>query len=416
VRTMQPDDVIALIRASGLRGRGGAGFPTALKWAGVRDLDAHRKFVVCNGAEGEPGTFKDRYLLRRNPYQVLEGLAIAAHVIGAEAAFLGTKALFQPLLPGLPRALEELQAETDIADNIEIVWGPDEYLFGEEKALCSVIEGGLPMPRVLPPYMHGLFTGAYGGPEGNPTCVSNAETLANVPHIISQGPGWFRSFGNQDTPGTMVFTVLGDVRKPTVQELSLGLTLRELIDGVAGGVQPGREIKGIFPGLANAVITPSQLDTALAFDSMRNAGAALGSGGFIVFDDTACMVKVAERFVRFLHVESCNQCPPCKVGSRKILRYLESILAGEASAHDVQEMEECATWVTNGGRCYLPTSTSLVTSSILASFPEDFEAHLQGRCRLRHDIVIPKILDYEPGYGFTLDLEYDRKQPDWSYR
>ncbi|HEY7801874.1 MAG TPA: NADH-ubiquinone oxidoreductase-F iron-sulfur binding region domain-containing protein [Dehalococcoidia bacterium] len=415
VRQMDPDEVIELLRVAGLRGRGGAGFPTALKWKGLREAEAARKFVCCNGAEGEPGTFKDRYLLRHNPYQTLEGLAIAAHIIGAEAAFFCVKEIFKPMLHGLTTALAELQAETDMADNIEIVWGPDEYLFGEEKALCSVVEGGLPLPRVLPPYMHGVFTGAYGGPDGNPTDVNNVETLSHVPHIISQGPGWFRSYGNADTPGTMIFTVMGDVRHPVVRELPLGGTLRELIDDVAGGALPGREVKAVFPGLANAVITAGQLDSVLGFDSMRNAGSALGSGGYIVYDDTACMVKVAERFVHFLHIESCNQCPPCKIGSRKIMRWLEQLLAGDAVEHDVEEMMEVATWVTNGGRCYLPTSTSLVTSSILGSFPEDFQAHLEGRCELRHDIEIPKIKDYDEDYGFTLDHDYDRKQPDWSY-
>ncbi len=413
-----PDQIIDIIRRAGLRGRGGAGFPTAIKWQGLRNTDAVTKYVCCNGAEGEPGTFKDRYLLRNNPYQALEGLAIAARVIGAKAAFLCVKEAFKPMLQTLPKALEELQASTSMADNIEIVWGPDEYLFGEEKALLNVVEGGLPLPRVLPPYIHGLFTGAWGGPSdqlSNPTAVNNVETLSHVPHIIRNGPDWFRSFGTDETPGTMVFTVSGDVRRPVVRELPLGMTLRELIYDVAGGPTEGRSVKAVVPGLANAVIIASQLGSVLGFDSMRTAGSALGSGGYIVYDDTACMVKVAERLVRFLYVESCNQCPPCKIGSRRIWQRLERLMLGEGTAHEVEEIEETATWVTNGQRCFLATSTSLVASSILASFPEDFGAHLEGRCQLRHDIVVPKILDYEGGQGFTYDIEYIRKQPDWSY-
>ena len=415
VKTLSSEEVLDMIGAAGLRGRGGAGFPVALKWRGIRDQDAARKFVCCNGAEGEPGTYKDRYLLSRNPYRAIEGLAIAKYVMGAEAAFLCVKELFRPLLEGLPRALAEMQATSDLADDIEIVWGPDEYLFGEEKALCSVVEGGLPLPRVLPPYMHGLFVGAFGGPDGNPTCVNNVETLSHIPNIINEGPEWFRSMGSKDTPGTMVFTVIGDVERPFVGELPLGMTLLDLIYDVAGGPPAGRQVKAVFPGLANAVIVPSQLSTPLGFDSMRLAGSALGSGGFIVYDDTVCMVKVAERFVHFLHVESCNQCPPCKIGSRSIKQRLEHLLAGHATAQEIDDIEEEARWVTNGGRCYLPTSTSLVASSILASYPQDFEAHMAGTCTLRHDIAIPKITGYDSETGFTLDLEYDRKQPDWTY-
>ncbi len=417
VARSDPDEIIDVIRRAGLRGRGGAGFPTAFKWQSLRRSDAHTKYVVCNGAEGEPGTFKDRMLLRHNPYQAIEGLAIAAQVIGAKGAFIGVKKAFAPMLAGLDRALRELRDETRMASNIEIVWGPDEYLFGEEKALLAVIEGGLPLPRVLPPYLHGLFTGAYGGPseeESNPTCVNNVETLSHVPQIIARGPEWFRSFGTADTPGTMVFTVLGDVRRPVVRELPLGLTLRALIDA-AGGVAEGRAVKAVFPGLASRVITADRLDTPLGFDAMRDAGSALGSGGFIVFDDRACMVKAAEMFSHFLHVESCNQCPPCKLGSGRISERLERMMTGAAHPHEVEEIAETATWVTNGQRCYLATSEQAVVGSILDAFPDEFAAHLSGTCRRRHDLVLPKITDYRPGEGFTFDEEYGRKQPDWTY-
>jgi len=413
-----PQKTIETLRQARLRGRGGAGFPTAIKWDNLRRTGADTRYVVCNGAEGEPGTFKDRMLLRHNPYQTIEGLAIAAEVIGVKGAYIGVKKLFQPMLATLEPALEQMQAVVPAAKKIEVVWGPDEYLFGEEKALLSVIEGGLPLPRVLPPYLHGLFTGAYGGPseeDSHPTAVNNVETLSHVPHIIRNGAEWFRGFGTEGTPGTMVFSVLGDVRTPVVRELPLGLTLRELIDGVAGGVGAGRSVKAAFPGLANAVVTAARLDTPLGFDSMRDAGSALGSGGFIVYDDQACMVKVAEMFSHFLHVESCNQCPPCKIGSGRISERLERLMRFEAHPHEVEEIAETATWVTNGQRCYLATSEQLVVASILANFPGDFEAHLAGTCKLRHDLVLPKIIDYREGQGFTFDEEYWRKQPDWTY-
>ncbi len=413
----EPDAIIDLIRQAGLRGRGGAGFPTAFKWQSLRDGPGLTKYVCGNGAEGEPGSFKDRALLQHNPYQVLEGLAIAAHVTGAKSAYLGVKQLFQPMMAGLDQALQELHEEGSVREGIEIIWGPDEYLFGEEKALLEVIEGGLPLPRVFPPYMHGLFAGAYGGPSpelSNPTVVDNVETLGHVPHIVSRGPEWFRSFGAEDTPGTMIFSVLGDVRQPMVRELPIGLTLGELIK-MAGGTAAGRRTKAVLPGLADAVITADRLDTSLSFDAMRRAGTGLGSGGFIVYDDTACMVKVAEIFSHFLYIESCNQCPPCKIGSQRITERLEHLLDGTSSAHEVEDIAHTATWVTNAQRCNLATSEQVLASSILAAFPEEFEDHVDGNCSRRHDLVLPKITGYREGEGFTLDTEYWRKRPDWTY-
>ncbi len=415
VLSMDPWQVIDMIKAAGLRGRGGAGFPTGVKWSGILEQTARRKFAVCNGAEGEPGTFKDRWLLRHNPYQTLEGLAIAARVMGAERAFICIKQRFEPETRALSRALEELQASTHIADNIELVLGPDEYLFGEEKALLEVIEGGLPLPRRFPPYMHGLFSGAYGGPQGNPTAVNNVETLSHVPHIIRNGPDWFRSHGNQDTPGTMVFTLTGDIQNPTVQELPLGMTLRQVIDEVGGGLKPGRKVKAIFSGLANVVMTPDKLDVPLGFDAMRRAGGSLGSAGFIIYDDTACLAQVCYMFAHFLYIESCYQCPPCKVGAREITEAMDRLLSEPEQYGLMDEIMEVTTWCENGARCFLASSTALVVSSILSEYQEDFSAHVSGTCNLRHDLVLPKIVDYVEGQGFSFDSLYSRKQPDWTY-
>lgn len=412
-----PHETITLIRNAGLRGRGGAGFPTAIKWQGLHDSPADLKFVVCNGAEGEPGTFKDRFLLRHNPYQTLEGLAIAAHVVGAERAYFCIKSRFEPEGNALDRAIREF-ADAGIPVVIELVQGPDEYLYGEEKAMMEVIEGGLPMPRVFPPYVEGLFGGKYGGPsdkQNNPTLVNNVETLAHVPHILREGVERFRHLGTDDTPGTMIFTVSGDVKRPFVAELPLGLTVRDLIDRVAGGTPEGRPVKAVFPGVANDAIVGGMLDTPLGFDSMKKAGSALGSAGFVVYDDSACMVKVAEIFSRFLYVESCNQCPPCKIGSRQITERLERLIRHEGHTSDVDAIMETTTWVENGARCYLPTSESLVISSIVAAFEDEFSDHVRGTCQRRHDMPLPKLSDYSPGEGFTYDLDWSRKQPDWSY-
>ncbi|MQA00946.1 MAG: hypothetical protein GEU80_16795 [Dehalococcoidia bacterium] len=413
-----PAFVIDALRAAGLRGRGGAGFPTATKWRGIFTSRSSRRFICCNGAEGEPGTFKDRWILRHNPFQVLEGLAIGALVLSAERAYLGLKASFDVEAAATNVALAEMQRHLPAAKKIELVLGPDEYLFGEEKALLEVIEGGLPLPRVFPPYIHGLFTGAYGGPnqpDSNPVAVNNVETLAHVSHILRNGPDWFRQLGTEESPGTMVFTLSGDIRRPCIVELPLGLTLRTLIEQHAGGIASGRPVKAVFPGAANRVITPDLLDVPLGFDSMAQAGSSLGSGGFIVYDDRTCMVDVAHTFSRFLYVESCNQCPPCKLGSREITGRLEALLQGRAEDDTVEEIEDIATWVTNARRCYLAVSEQLVISSIVAAYPDDFVAHLEGRCTLEHDRPLPKMVDYVEGEGFRFDTNYQSKQPDWTY-
>ncbi|HEY8692638.1 MAG TPA: NADH-ubiquinone oxidoreductase-F iron-sulfur binding region domain-containing protein, partial [Chloroflexota bacterium] len=388
-----------------------------VKWAGVRSDPATTRYICCNGAEGEPGTFKDRYLLRHDPYQVIEGLAIAAYAIGATGAYLCIKRRFEPEVVALQRALDELRASTQIADGIELVLGPDEYLFGEEKALLEVVEGALPLPRVFPPRMHGLFSGPFGGPSeelNHPTVVNNVETLAHVTHIVRRGAAWYRGFGSADTPGTMVFTVSGDVKRPLVEELPLGLTLGYLLFEAAGGPLPGRHVKAVLPG-AGAVLTAPQWDTPLGFDAMRAAGSGLGSGGFVVYDDSACMVQALYTFSRFLYVESCNQCPPCKTGSRWITERLERLLRGIAQQHDLDEMYAASTWVTNAARCFLASEESIVTASMLAAFPEEFQAHLEATCALRHDLIVPKMTDYVPGEGFVYDRDYIRKQPDWTY-
>jgi NADH-quinone oxidoreductase subunit F len=416
VQEMGPAAVIDVLRDSGLRGRGGAGFPTARKWEGTLSAEGTSKFVVANAAEGEPGTFKDRYLLQRNPYAILEGLLIATHVLGAERAYIGLKEAFQREREGLSRVIDQFRPLTELAEKAEIVLGPDEYLLGEEKALLEVVEGGLPLPRVLPPYMHGLFAGSYGGAETNPTVVNNVETLAHVPGILRNGASWFRSLGSGDTPGTMIFTVCGDVQRPMVEELPLGLTLRELIYDAASGSRPAHAIKAVFSGLADGVLTPDQLDVRLGFDSMRSAGASLGSAGFIVYDDSACMVQVAYLFSRFLHVESCNQCPPCKLYSGQITESLERLLSGIGSHDDIKLIQDAAATVEDGQRCYLPTSERSVITSILAAFTEDFGRHIApGHCELNHNIELPKIIDYSEAGGFTFDPLYSRKQPDWTY-
>jgi len=430
-RRLGPDDTIEELGTAGLRGRGGAGFPTARKWAGVRSSAGTHRYVVCNAAEGEPSSFKDRALLRANPYQVLEGLAVAALTIGAREAFIGIKSSFVPEVERLTRALGEMQAVGLAGDvPITVVGGPDEYLFGEEKALLEVIEGKPPLPRLLPPYEQGLFaTGSQMGWEAvprqpghgpvrdvsNPTLVNNVETLANVAPILVRGAEWFRSMGTAESPGHAVATVVGDVVRPGVAEVELGTRLTDVIDEVGGGARPGRRIKAAFSGISNPVVTADNLHTRLTYEDMAAIGSGLGAVGFAVYDDTACMVEVAFQYSRFLWIESCGQCPACKLGTEEITHRLNEIEACRGSEEDVAVIGARLGNVTDGNRCYLPVEEQHVVGSILRAFPEEFASHLEGNCpNPRTDLIAPKIVDLTDG-TVTYDERHRRKRPDWTY-
>lgn len=406
-----PDAVIEELARSGLRGRGGAGFPTWKKWQAVRSHACPTRYVVCNAADGEPGTFKDRHLIRTDPYQMLEGLAIAAHVVGATKAFVATKGVFQGEVAILRRAVAQMRGSDMLGRvPVEIVEGPDEYLFGEEKALLEVIEGNEPLPRVLPPYQVGLFA-AHG--RENPTVVNNAETLAHVPHIVREGADRFRSFGTEMSPGTMIFTLCGDVARPGVYELPLGLPMRQVVCDV-GGATPGT-IKAIFPGASHGIVARARLDTSMDFDSMTAIGSGLGSAGFVVYDASACIVAATLGFVRFLTIESCAQCPACKHGSAEIAECLERIERGEGSETDIETMLARSTTVTGGQRCALPTGAAHLVRSAIGLFGDEFRQHLGGTCPRPRGLVFPKLVDLDAAEGWITDDRYRWKQPDWSY-
>ena len=423
------DAVVGEITASGLRGRGGGGFPTGQKWTGIRSAGPGRRFAVGNAAEGEPGTFKDRALLRHDPYRVLEGLAIASFAIGAEAAYIATKARYEQEAERLVTAIAEIQTAGLFGDlTITLVLGPDEYLFGEEKALLEVIEGNDPLPRLLPPYEHGLFAtdiqtgwqsvdepaarGAQGQP--NPTLVNNVETLAHVPRILRDGAAWFRTMGTADSPGTTGATVVGDVVAPYVGEVELGTPLWDLI-AEAGGLQSGRSVQAVFSGVANAVITAEHLGAPVSYEGLTAAGSGLGSAGFVVYDDTACMVEVARELSRFLYVESCGQCRSCKFGSGEITRTLDLIAAGGGTDRDIEVIGARLLSVTDQTRCYLAAEEQILISSILRSFPEEFALHLEGRCSVEpRAIHVPKLVEVAGGVA-TYDERHAAKQPDWTY-
>jgi NADH-quinone oxidoreductase subunit F len=397
---MPREQVIAEIKKSGLRGRGGGGFPTGLKWAGVAHDPCPTKYLVCNGSEGEPGSFKDHMLMLKNPYQLLEGIAIAAYAIGAKKAFLGIKSSSEKEVKSVKRALDEMLKQDALGlIPIELVLGPEDYLFGEEKALLEVVEGRDPLPREAdnPPYIKGLFITDPQDP--NPTVVNNVETLSNVPHILRRGAAWFRAIGTPDSPGTMVFTVCEDVQRPGVYELPMGTPLRTLILDCGGGPLPGRQFKGFLSGVANPVILPSSLDTPMDFNSMRAIGSGLGSGGFIAYDNTVCMVRVAHMIAKFLWLESCNQCWSCKLGTNRSMTYLQKLIEGVGDEMDVELAIQGAMMAPHGNRCYLPIEHSLSCPSIIRTFSNEFVSHFKRGCQGCRDLVLPKIHDFDESHN-----------------
>lgn len=392
-----PDKVISTIRDSLLRGRGGAGFPTGIKWQGLRHDASAKKSIVCNAAEGEPGTFKDRALMRANPYQLVEGIIIAANAVGASEAFVGVKASFTEELERLKAALTEMSASGLTGDvSVGIAEGPDDYLFGEEKALLEVVEGNDPLPRLVPPYVQGLFA---TGDDANPVAVNNVETLSNVPHIVSRGADWFRSMGTPESPGTMVFTVSGDVEREGVVELEMGTPLSFLVYGVGEGTAPGREAKAIVSGVSNEPLPAALFETPMSFEGLRAAGSGLGSGGFVVYDDTACMARVGEVLSSFLNRESCGQCPPCKLGTEAIAERLGRLHGSERRTADLEEIVAWTTRVTDANRCGLGGGQQALARGLVEQFWDELSGHLDGHCPSDRAVPLPKLRDYDAAVG-----------------
>jgi NADH-quinone oxidoreductase subunit F len=435
-----PDAVIDVIESAGLRGRGGAGFATGTKWRSIRSGGpaAGIRYVVANGAEGEPGAFKDRMLMQRNPYRLLEGLLVAAVVMDSDEAFVAVKGSFAPEIARIERAMAEMDDAGWLIDvRLRLVRGPDEYLFGEEKALLEVIQGGEPLPRVLPPYLHGLFAAGPtegwsaatpedpGGarstsatveepaPGSNPTLVNNVETLSNIPLIVTRGPEWFRSVGTDASPGTVICTVTGDTNRAGVAELEMGGSLAEVVDAVGGGVPGGRRVKGVLSGVSSPVIVGDGREVELSYEGFDAVGSSLGAAGFLVYDDRRDMVRVALAVSTFLSVESCGQCPPCKLGSLAVTEMLETLVDAGGTADDLERVAARLRTVTDANRCFLGRQEQLVVSSLLERFPQDVALHLSGL----HTQPVPpitKLVDIVDGVAL-LDDRQRLKRPDWTY-
>ena len=426
-----PAGVIDEVEASGLRGRGGAGFPTGRKWRTVATNAslALPSLVVVNGAEGEPGSFKDRAILRADPYRVLEGALIAAGAVGADGVVVALKGSFTEEIARVRAAVDELGA-AGAADGIGITVfeGPGEYLYGEETALLEAIDGRDPFPRVAPPFRHGVEElGAGDGSAADvemaapgavtdapPTLVNNVETLANVPAIVAEGAEAFRSVGTAATPGTVVCTVTGRTRRHGVGEFAAGTPLRDVIDELGGGPEPGRELVAALSGVAHPLLPAERFDTPLDFDALDAAGAGLGAAGFIVFDDTTDLAAVAQGVARFLAVESCGQCTPCKQDGRAIAELLDRVRRSDAADLELVDIADRVRTVTDGARCFLAHQQQRVIGSVLELFPDALHAHVEGRVDEVEPELVAPIVAFD-GDRAVLDEGQRAKQPDWTY-
>ncbi|MBI4278943.1 MAG: NADH-quinone oxidoreductase subunit NuoF [Armatimonadetes bacterium] len=378
---LTPDQVIAEVDQSGLRGKGGAGFPAGFKWKAV-PRDAPVKYVVVNADESEPGTFKDRLLLEHDPHQLIEGILIAAYAIGAHKAFVYTRGEFFRAREVLMRAMDEAAAYgylgrhilgTDFDLEIVVHAGAGAYIAGEESGLLESLEGKRAMPRLRPPYP------AQKGLYGQPTLLNNVETLCHVGHILRLGADGYKAHGMP-----ALFSVSGHVARPGVYELPLGTPLREMIFEHAGGMHPARRFKACFPGgSSSAILVEEHLDTPMDYDSLRKAGSMLGSAAVIVMDDTTCMVKVIARAVEFYRDESCGKCTPCREGTVWMSQVLERVLHGHGRTEDLDLMAGIAKGMT--GTCLCPLGESVPPSlgNSLRYFREEYEAHIRtGRCNV----------------------------------
>jgi NADH-quinone oxidoreductase subunit F len=437
-RAVSADTVVEELVASGLRGRGGAGFPTGMKWRTIRSYASNTlsTSVVVNAAEGEPGTYKDRTILRVNPYAVLEGALIAARAVDAKSIVIATKAEFEEAVERLHGAVSEITAAGWCDDvEVRVLEGPSEYLFGEETALLEVIDGRPPFPRIAPPYRRGIdevvksdadVDSGSGLPAdvrmattddssvAPPVLVNNVETMANIAAIIAKGAEWFRSVGTSESPGTIVCTITGAVRKPGVAELRMGTSLREAIDQAGGGLTAGTQVKAVLVGVSNTVMTADQLDTELTYEAMQAIGSGLGSAGFIVIGDDTAAISIAAGASRFLAVESCGQCTPCKHDGAEIAELLHKMAHGQARPEDLAEVRKRLGTITFGARCSLATQHQAVVSSLLGAFAEEIEASaVPGAAPV--DVELIAAIDFLDDKGARLDASFANKQLDWTF-
>ena len=386
---MQPDEIVQAVSDSGLRGRGGAGFPTGTKWNFAAKSVSDKKYVVCNADEGDPGAFMDRSVLEGDPHAVLEAMAIAGYAIGADEGYIYVRAEYPIAVKRLEIAIKQAREygllgkdifSTGFNFDIQLRLGAGAFVCGEETALLTSIEGHRGEPRPRPPFpaLKGLFR--------QPTIINNVETLANIPQIILKGAEWFASMGTEKSKGTKVFALGGKIRHTGLVEIPMGTTLREIIYEIGGGIPNGKKFKAAQTGGPSGGCIPASLiDTKVDYDSLIAIGSMMGSGGMIVMDEDNCMVDIAKFFLEFTVDESCGKCTPCRIGTRRMLEILQRIVDGKGEDGDIERLEELAQTIKSTSLCALGQTAPNPVLSTLRYFRDEYEAHIyEKRCPAHH--------------------------------
>ncbi len=384
IEELAPERVVEEIQASGLRGRGGAGFPSGVKWERVRLAQGEKKYIVCNGDEGDPGAFMDRMLLESFPYRIIEGMAIAARAVGADEGFFYIRAEYPLAVTRIREAIRVCHARGILGENahggelrlrLAVMEGAGAFVCGEETALLNSLQGERGMPRLRPPYP------AEAGLWGRPTLVNNVETYALVPWIMRHGAAAFAALGTEKSKGTKVFALAGKVARGGLIEVPMGSTIRQIVEEIGGGVAGGRRLKAVQIGGPSGGCVPAHLaDTPVDYEALSQVGAIMGSGGLVVLDDTDCMVDIARYFLKFTQDQSCGKCTYCRVGTRRMLDILDRICTGGGKPSDLDDLEQLARTISAGSICGLGKTAPNPVLSTLRYFRDEYEAHLAGRC------------------------------------
>lgn len=384
LKDLTPEKTIEIIKESGLRGRGGAGFPTGLKWEFCRAVESSEKYIICNADEGDPGAFMDRSVIEGNPHSVIEGMIIGAYSIGSALGYVYIRAEYPLAVQRLHLALKQAREKnylgkdimgTGFDFHIKVKLGAGAFVCGEETALIASIEGQRGMPRPKPPFP------VHSGLWGKPTVINNVETFANVPAIIRNGAKWFASYGTEKSKGTKVFALTGKVKNSGLIEVPMGITLREIIYDIGGGIEGDKEFKAVQTGgPSGGCITADMLDIKVDFESLAKVGSIVGSGGMIVLDEDNCMVNMAKYFLQFTQAESCGKCVPCRIGTKRLLEILEKITAGEGEEKDLALLESLGNDIKAASLCGLGQTAPNPVLSTLKYFKDEYDAHLEGRC------------------------------------
>lgn len=384
VHELSPEEIIAQIERSGLRGRGGAGYPTYLKWSAVRNRNSTQKYVICNGDEGDPGAFMDRMLMESYPYRIIEGITIGAYAVGATEGRFYIRSEYPLAIRRVSQAIEKAQTRGFLGDNIfgsdfslnlKIVAGAGAFVCGEETALMASIEGRRGMPRLRPPYP------AQSGLWGKPTLINNVETYAAVPWIIRNGAGEFAKRGTSTSKGTKVFALAGKIARGGLIEVPMGISVREIIEDIGGGIDGGLQLKAVQIGGPSGGCVPAQLaNTNVDYESLNKVGTMMGSGGMVALDELDCMVDVARYFLEFTQNQSCGKCTFCRIGTRRMLDILERLCTGQGKKGDIQELQHLAEMVKKTSLCGLGKTAPNPVLSTIKYFRDEYEAHLEKRC------------------------------------